>query len=630
MGKPFESELLQLAATYRWSLSLDTTPLVERVHALASSPLLVIGSGGSQSTAHLIADLHQRRFGELSKADTPLVASSSLRGLKSCGILLVSAGGKNRDILGVARAAVEAEPKSLIALCASKGSPLRRVVEGFSRGFCFEFELPSGQDGFLATNSLLALSTVALTAYDYTRNLVPDGFEEIFGRSELRRSLGLSATNRSLFDCKYLVVLYGPESRSAALDLESKLIEAGLVSVQLSDYRNFGHGRHHWLAKNPDTAVVALASSDERRLAERTVALLPRKTQAILIKTELSGITSWLALQAAVFALVAEYGASRKIDPGRPGVPEFGRRIHHLNAFRQKKEGIRAAAIGRKLRASRGANTVSPQKLEKGYRKVCERFRKARFHGIVMDYDGTICDHVDRFGAIPAEGAEALARIIGAGFLLGIATGRGRSVREALQKGLPRQHWERVWVGYYNGGAIARLDDAEQPDTKAASSPELRYAAEALGKLRDSGFELSVRPQQITVETTLPMDVADLWSRVVQCLQESEAEGLKVVVSTRSVDVVPVTTTKLTLLKVLNEVRPDSTLVCVGDRPRWPGNDFELLGHEFSLSVDEVDGDPETAWNLAPAGVLGASALRYYLRRIKFRSKYFKIELGEE
>ena len=630
MGKPFESELLQLAATYRWSLSLDTSPLVERVRALAGSPLLVIGSGGSQSTAHLISDLHQQRFGELSKADTPLVASSYVHKLKSCGILLVSAGGRNHDILGVARAAVEAEPKSLIALCASRGSPLRRIVEGFSRGFCFEFELPSGRDGFLATNSLLALSTVALTVYDHTRNLVANDLEKILGRSELRRSLGLSAAKRSLLDYKYLVVLYGPESQSAALDLESKLIEAGLVSVQLSDYRNFGHGRHHWLAKNPETGVVALAGSGERRLAERTLALLPAKTQAILIKTELSGIGSWLALQAAVFAFVAEYGSSRKIDPGRPGVPEFGRRIYHLNAFPQEKKSIRAAAIARKLRACRGANVVSLQKLEKGYRKVCERFRKAKFHGIVLDYDGTICDHVDRFGGIPTESADALGRIIGAGFLVGIATGRGKSVREALQKGLPRHLWERVWVGYYNGGAIARLDDAKQPDTSGTIGPKLQYAAEALGKLRDSGLELTVRPQQITVETTLPMDVAELWSRVIQCLQESGAEGLKVVVSTHSLDVVPVATTKLTLLKVLNEIHPDSTLVCVGDRPRWPGNDAELLTHEFSLSVDEVDGNPETAWNLAPAGVLGASALQYYLGQISLDDQYFEIGLGDE
>jgi len=55
-----------------------------------------------------------------------------------------------------------------------------------------------------------------------------------------------------------------------------------------------------------------------------------------------------------------------------------------------------------------------------------------------------------------------------------------------------------------------------------------------------------------------------------------------------------------------------------------------LLSYEFSLSVDEVDGNPETAWNLAPAGVLGASALQYYLGQIKVEDQYFEIRLGDE
>ena len=105
-------------------------------------------------------------------------------------------------------------------------------------------------------------------------------------------------------------------------------------------------------------------------------------------------------------------------------------------------------------------------------------------------------------------------------------------------------------------------------------------------------------------------------------------EGLKVVVSTRSVDVIPMTTTKLTVLRALNGIRPDSTFLCIGDRPRWPGNDAELLTHDFSLSVDEVAGSPTGVWNLAPAGVLGSAALRYYLGQIATRPRHFKIRVG--
>src|ERR1700735_54232 len=151
--------MLYLESTYQRSLSLDTRSLAERLRALRNHSLLAVGSGGSQSTAYLIADLHQNYFGQLAKAETPLLARSHLDKSRSSAIVLVSARGKNPDILGVARAAVESEPISLIALCASLHSPLSRIVNAFSRGFCFEFELASGKDGFLATNSLLALST---------------------------------------------------------------------------------------------------------------------------------------------------------------------------------------------------------------------------------------------------------------------------------------------------------------------------------------------------------------------------------------------------------------------------------------------------------------------------------------
>jgi fructoselysine-6-P-deglycase FrlB-like protein len=628
VGRPYKSELLHLASTYRWSLSLDTGSLAERLHALAKRSLLAVGSGGSQSTAHLIADLHQNRFGQLAKADTPLIARSYLQKSKPASIVLVSAGGKNPDILGVARAAVESEPKSLIALCASRNSPLSRIVNTFNRGFCFEFELASGRDGFLATNSLLALSTVALTAYGFSSEQLPSSLGKVFSASGLHRDYGLSRISRSFFNCDYLVVLYGPESQTAALDLESKLIEAGLVSVQLSDYRNFAHGRHHWIAKNPNTAVVALAARDEIPLASRTLNILPPTVQKLLLKTGYSAPASWLALQAAVFALVAEYGKARKIDPGRPGVPPFGRRVYHLNAFLKQREGIETAAIRRKISLADTADPLAIKKLGQEYTRLCERFRNAKFQGMVLDYDGTICDSADRFGAIPDETANALVRITRAGFLLGVATGRGKSVRKALRDAFPQSHWKRIWVGYYNGGTVARLDDTKQPDTSGVGGRQLQSAAEALREAADLGLQLSIRPQQITVEKSNTSEVHELWCQVLQCLQESRVEGLKVVVSTRSVDVIPMTTTKLTVLRALNGIRPDSTFLCIGDRPRWPGNDAELLTHDFSLSVDEVAGSPTGVWNLAPAGVLGSAALRYYLGQIATRPRHFKIRVG--
>lgn len=592
--------------------------------------MLAVGSGGSQSTAYLIADLHQNYFGQLAKAETPLLARSHLDKSRSSAIVLVSARGKNPDILGVARAAVESEPISLIALCASLHSPLSRIVNAFSRGFCFEFELASGKDGFLATNSLLALSTVALSAYGGSEKDTASNLRNVSAASGLKMDFGFSRSGRSFFECQYLVVLYGPESQTAALDLESKLIEAGLVSVQLSDYRNFAHGRHHWIAKNPNTAVLGLAARDEIPLASRTLGLLPSTVQKLLMKTKCTGPGAWLALQTFVFALVGEYGRIRKIDPGRPGVPPFGRRVYHYNAFHKKNQDAETIAIRRKANVAGLGNCLNTEKLREEYSRLSRRFRDAQFHGMVLDYDGTICDSVDRFGPIPDKTVSALRRITRSGFLLGVATGRGKSVGRALRDAFPQSHWKRIWVGYYNGGSVARLDDTSQPDISSGHVPQLDSAAKALEVLNDPGIQLSMRPQQITVESSNTSDVHELWCQVLRCLQQSKVEGLKVVVSSRSVDIIPMTTTKLAVLRALNSVRPDSTLLCIGDRPRWPGNDAELLKHDFSLSVDEVESGPVGAWNLAPAGILGSAALRYYLRQIAIRSGHFEIRLGSQ
>jgi fructoselysine-6-P-deglycase FrlB-like protein len=99
-----------LPATYDYALALDITALAKEVHGVAPFPIVAIDSGGSQSTAVLVADLHQNEFGQGSKADTPLIASDYLGKLKSSAVFLVSASGENADILGIGRIAVESEP----------------------------------------------------------------------------------------------------------------------------------------------------------------------------------------------------------------------------------------------------------------------------------------------------------------------------------------------------------------------------------------------------------------------------------------------------------------------------------------------------------------------------------------
>ena len=73
---------------------------------------------------------------------------------------------------------------------------------------------------------------------------------------------------------------------------------------------------------------------------------------------------------------------------------------------------------------------------------------------------------------------------------------------------------------------------------------------------------------------------------------------------------------KLNVLKHLRESVGAAPVLTIGDRGRWPGNDYELLREPFALSVDELSVDPNTCWNLAPRGQRGIAATLCYLRAL--------------
>ncbi len=91
-------------------------------------------------------------------------------------------------------------------------------------------------------------------------------------------------------------------------------------------------------------------------------------------------------------------------------------------------------------------------------------FALCSFDAVVFDYDGTLCDASERFTGGLDEVSEQLTRLIAAGVLVGIATGRGKSVRNDLRRALKDSDlWKRVLVGYHNGSEIAFLDDDSEP-----------------------------------------------------------------------------------------------------------------------------------------------------------------------
>lgn len=637
MGKPFATELSRLSETYSWALEAPIESLVSAVSASATLPLVGVGSGGSFSAAHLACYLHQQHAGIVSRPITPLEFVSSPINLRSLGVMIISSNGSNTDIISAFENAMSREPRRCIVLCLRRGSSLSRLAQSYRFVDLLELNPPSAKDGFLATNSLLAFSVLLARAYDRAFSLgesLPREFDSLLANehSTHRYLQDLSECCSPLWNRETIIVLYGPSVSSAAVDLESKFSEAALGNIQLADFRNFAHGRHNWLAKRESkTGVVAIYSKKERDVAEKTLRLIPSRVPIVRICPTNVGPAASIAALVAVLHLVGIAGNQLGIDPGRPGVPIFGRKIYSLRVLRPwTNDGTFSPemnAIARKL----GCDIQSLKGLQnivfwqKAYDRFVKDLKQASFGAILFDYDGTLCDERDRFSGLREDIIRPLRRLLQAGVAVGIATGRGRSVREDLRRALPKRLWRHVYLGYYNGADVANLCDDEHPDSSPGTSESLKAAAKAILKhpLISSVATCEPRRMQISVQPKSTASAELVW-RVLQPL--AQVHGLRAVRSSHSIDLVRQDVSKCSLLGLLQGLIPEGTnVLSIGDKGQWPGNDFDLLSTPYSLSVDEVSADPSTCWNLVPAGLKGAQATIIYLNALQVSKNTFSL-----
>ena len=177
MGKEFAAELRAMAETYRWALDVPILPLERFVEQSENVPMIAVGSGGSMTAATLASALH----GDMSCAMTPLEFLDSCVG-EHHSVSLFSAGGKNKDILAAYVKAFDTEPMALGVICNSMENQLMTNAEWSDTAMAAR--PPTGRDGFLATNSLLATAVWLVRAYGSgalspTHHTINDGFDPI-------------------------------------------------------------------------------------------------------------------------------------------------------------------------------------------------------------------------------------------------------------------------------------------------------------------------------------------------------------------------------------------------------------------------------------------------------------------
>ncbi len=633
MGKPFKKELLAIKDTILWAEGQNISILRDFFELGASLPMFSIGSGGSLSACYYASLLYQEATA-ISKALTPLEFIYSKNVVLNSKVLFISASGKNTDIQFAFKKAIDFGCSLIANLSMKNKNPLNEFSKSLSNSYSANFELPIGKDGFLATNSLISFFVLLYRSFyndklSLLQNLSALDSERYFS---IYANYANEVQNRHNF-----TVLYGGWGIPVALDIESKFTEAALGAIQLSDYRNFGHGRHHWFDKRKESSsIIAIITPQERKIAEKTLSLIPSEIPRLIIETDLISPLASIDLLIRSFYLVSAIGDIRNIDPGKPGVPDFGSKLYHLKyssfyKLKEKNVNRKTMAILKKAHV----NKIEELSIEEfklwsvAYNTFIKKIQEPKYSSLIFDYDGTLSpeDTNNRFkNELSPAIKKIFIQLLMNNIKLGVVTGRGKSIKNILRNSIPSNFWNQISVGYYNGAEVSYLSDNSVPNTTIACDKSLQFIKDCLANeyiAINERFTIDLRPYQLTIKAKTQIDLEKIKNICNQIVLINKIINLIILESSHSIDIIvrPI----VSKLNIIDDSFKNEKILCIGDKGCAPGNDFELLTTPFSLSVNEVSFKPDSCWNLIPTEKRNYDGLLYYLNSIQVYNGYFKI-----
>ena len=602
----------------------DIGALASALQATAGRPTVVVASGGSVISAAFLARCRETLFGETTTIATPMDMVIGNGELESASVWIFSAGGNNPDTSAAALAAQGRGARNLQLITRNpSGSALDVLGTG---GTAHIVPVADQKDGFLATHSMVATVGALLLASDrvsddpFGDGLASAWLEALRASTSPAMRACHSATFAELVEEDTLLIAADPRAATVAKLIETSAWEASLCSVQHTDLRNIAHGRHAWLHHRPGRVhLLALTGVESRTAWSRLDSLVPINIRRTVYDLGDCGRFRNAVGVVDALCVIEGMGAAVGIDPGKPGIGEFGRALYSDTSLLELARSLTPC-----VRQKRDALAVrdDPACAEADHVAADAEWRSALgsapVGGIVLDYDGTIVATEDRFDLPRREILDELWRLHGLGVSIGVATGRGGSAGEDLREALPAAMHAEVIMGYYNGGHLAWLDvnlrDAPPPTDPAVASVKAWIDSHA-GLPSDCKWKAS--GVQITISVEQLVDPAALEDRIA-ALPEVSGGALRMMRSGHSIDVVIASASKSAVIAEMERrVTPGSQILVIGDSGARGGNDCEMLSRPSGISVGSVCGRVDGSYSMFGKQIRGPKALVSILRSIR-------------
>lgn len=297
-GKQLMSEILSgIKDILTYTEKLDVDGIRQFFFDEPNRPLIATGHGGKYSPAVYAALLYSSYQG-LGRALTCYSCNSiSDATIKNSKVLMVSKGMANIDINYIAKRCIELNPDYTCAVRFSGQKEDNAIVQKLDDKcrYSFKYDLDL-VDGFISIRSVFTLMALFYKAFtnddEYVSKLELNTNPE--GNYTYSSNNGI-ATIPSLSKIKHFTVLYGSYGEPVAYNIESNIVEGGIASCMISDYRNYTHGRflmegNYIKSKgHPQTeaALICLITPRESHIYEDLLAEMPPHLPVITIRTEL-------------------------------------------------------------------------------------------------------------------------------------------------------------------------------------------------------------------------------------------------------------------------------------------------------------------------------------------------------
>ena len=316
--------------TIRWAEHQDVSGLQRFLFTRPELPMYCLSSGGSSSALSYAALLYSAYKG-MARMVTPLTfASFSDESIQNSKVLILSKSGKGTDVKYLTDRILPLNPTHTAGITHAKTEGenllLDRLTKTNDNWFVYDWE---DHEGFIATLSPFAMFGLFYKTFTNDSHFADKlDFDLTPAKSFHYRYLHSEETPSAFKDIKNYIVLYSGWSEPVAQDFESKMVESGIASVQLCDYRNFTHGRFIFLSNHlDDSALVLMLTPREKVFVDKFILnarnrdgekLYPAKTQVVTLESEFDTPLAAVDLLYKEAVLFTEIGTSVGYDPNHP------------------------------------------------------------------------------------------------------------------------------------------------------------------------------------------------------------------------------------------------------------------------------------------------------------------------